>query len=113
MKKIFARCVIIILILLLGFWIISFVYCECLTLLHGDEFTLVYHENSMIGEQRKWKVLEYSESSAVVYFVEKENSFGNILSFTKIDGQWVYDQWLETVWSKTGSADGFVWPYGR
>lgn len=86
--------------------------CEILTYLHGDEFSEAYKENTMIGPQKYWKVISYSGDTASVYFVAENRAFGNLLQFEFIDGQWVHTTW-DTVWSKTGSADGFIWPYIR
>lgn len=94
------------------FWLFSLARCEILTWLHGDEFATAYQENSMINPGY-WKVLDYTDTYARVYFVTKYRLSGNILTFRKLDDTWVYDTWEETVWSKTGSADGFVWPYIR
>jgi REP element-mobilizing transposase RayT len=36
------------------------------------------------------------------------------LTFPKFkDGKWRYTIWERTVWSRMGSADGFLWPYIR
>ncbi len=50
-----------------------------------------------------------SKDFARVYYV---GGTGDILTFSKVDETWELEHngW-ETVWSKTGSADGFIWPY--
>ena len=55
--------------------------------------------------------MEYSKDNARVYYVT-ENSFGNMISFVKYNNNWDMVNW-ETIWSKSGSADGFIWPYIR
>lgn len=37
---------------------------------------------------------------------------GDTLTFCKADGEWILERggW-KTVWSKSGNADGFIWPY--
>jgi len=94
-------------------WIASLVKCEVLTFQHWKEFETLYKETNMLGEQEYLKVLDYSDISARVYYVGINRAGGNILRFVKQNGQWVYAEWEETVWSKTGSADGFMWPYIR
>ena len=67
----------------------------------------------MIGEPAYWKVLSYNEKTARVYFVEEDGASGNILVFEKQGNDWTYYMWETTVWSRTGSASAFVWPYIR
>jgi hypothetical protein len=80
-------------------------------MIHGNEFAEAYKENTMLGDMDYWKVLDYSATSARVYYVSVGNSSANILSFTEENGQWKYDRWENTVWSTSGSADGIIWPY--
>ena len=103
----------IVLALVFCIWAGSLLRCELQTYRYGEAFSEAYKANTMIGEQRYWKVLSYSDEKARVYFVEKDNSFGNILSFEKDETGWTYAGWDATVWSKTGSASEFVWPYIR
>lgn len=92
-------------------WGASLGKCEILTLMHGDEFSELYKSNTMIGEPKYLKVLEYSDSYAEVYYVGEGNSMANILSFVRNGEQWEYDKWIDCVWSKTGSASEVIWPY--
>ncbi len=101
------------LLLMIMFWIASIVKCEIVTNKHGGEFDTIYKENTMMGEIDYLKILIYSNESSLVYYVSKDRSGGDILIFTKKDKKWVYEGWERTVWSKSGSADGFIWPYIR
>jgi hypothetical protein len=92
-------------------WGISLARCEIFTLMHGQEFAELYKENTMLGEQEYWRVLDYSETYARVYYVGIKHSGANILSFVKKNDQWKYDKWESTVWSKGGSASDVIWPY--
>lgn len=92
-------------------WSVSLGKCEILTLMHGDEFSELYKVNIMMGEQKYLKVLEYSDCHARVYYVGKDNSMANILSFVRSGEQWEYDKWERCVWSTSGNADSIVWPY--
>lgn len=104
--------IISIIVCFLLFWGGSIVRCEVLTYLHGKEFETLYKANTMIIKPDYLKLLNYSDSSARVYYVTK-HEYGNIMTFEKQDNQWVFNKWESTVWSSSGSADGFVWPYVR
>lgn len=91
-------------------WFLSFAKCEIDTILHGKEFEGEYNQTNMIGGNPKPKVLTYSDDEAKVYYVDELG--GIILWFENIDGEWIMEEW-DAVWAKGGSADGFMWPYGR
>ena len=101
------------LLLFLLIWSASILKCEFLTYRYGYQFETIYRENTMMGDIDYLKVLSYSNSTARVYYVSKNRAAGDILVFSKQNGEWKYDYWDWTVWSKTGSADNFVWPYIR
>ncbi|HWR23970.1 MAG TPA: hypothetical protein VN366_10910 [Feifaniaceae bacterium] len=105
------RVLLILLLCLILFWAASCARCEILTLLHGQEFKDAYKEDTMLREQNNWKVLDYSPAYARVYYVDEYG--GVILGFTRQGDQWIFAKWEETVWSKTGSASEFMWPYIR
>ncbi len=113
MGKFLIKFFMIILFVVLLVWGIFVLKCEFLTYKYGNQFEKIYKENTMIGEIEYLKVLEYSDFTAKVYYVSKNYTGGDILSFLKKNGHWKYNKWERTVWSKTGSADGFVWPYIR
>ena len=109
MKKICFRIFLAFIVLFMLIWGIAILKCEILTYKYGYQFNTIYQENTMIGEIEYFKVLEYSDTYARVYYVSKNS--GNVLTFSKKSGEWKYDKWEQTVWSKTGSADDFIWPY--
>lgn len=113
MKKILITILIICISPFLIIWGSSILKCEILTYRYGNQFSTIYRENTMIGNIDYLKVLNYSDSEAQVYYVSENRSGGNILSFVQQNNIWKYDKWERTVWSKTGSADGFIWPYIR
>lgn len=113
MRKYLIRVSIIVLAVFLLVWGASILKCEVLTYFYGSQFSIIYQENTMMGEIDYLKILNYSTRTARVYYVSKNRTGGDILIFTKRNGKWVYEKWERTVWSKTGSADGFVWPYIR
>ncbi len=93
------------------FWAGSIIRCEILTSRYGQQFEGLYEQTHMIDEVDYWKVMEYSDSAARVYYVTKQ-VYGNIITFEKQNGQWQMKVW-ECVWSHYGSADDFIWPYIR
>lgn len=111
MKKLRKSIIILLPAIFFIIWAVSLGKCEILTLNHGDEFSEIYKENTMLGKQQYWKVLNYSDIYAEVYYVGVDNSNANILYFKKEDDKWkYYGQW-KTVWSNSGSASGVIWPY--
>lgn len=90
--------------------IAPYIKVEYLTRQHGSEFATLYKTTHMIDGIDYFKVMNYSEESASVYYVASRRASGNLVTFVKKDGQWVKKK-MQTIWSKTGSADGFIWPY--
>lgn len=113
MVKVSKKVILVGLIGFLLYWGISIIKCEILTHRYGEQFSEIYRENTMIGEIDYFKILNYSDSEARVYYVSENRSGGDILIFEKEGDLWVYRSWERTVWSKFGSADGFMWPYIR
>lgn len=94
-----------------AFWIASIVKCEILTSKHYEEFVGLDESTNIVRKSEFLKVLDYSNMNARVYYYDHEG--GVILKFVKKDAKWVYDEWEKTVWSRTGSADDYMWPYIR
>ena len=113
MKKFLISSIIGIIILFFVVWSVAILKCEILTYKYGNQFKTIYKENTMMGEIDFLKVLNYSNDTARVYFVSKNRVAGDILIFLKENDKWKYSKWERTVWSKSGSADGFMWPYIR
>jgi hypothetical protein len=104
MKKI----LICILIIVLISWLFPFVKNEILTLRYGSEFFGLQKATNMIDDVKYLKVLYYSKEIARVYYFDIYG--GDIIEFIKQDNKWEMNKW-DTIWSKTGSADNFKWPY--
>jgi len=107
-KKKFMVIVIIIIVML----IVPYIRVEILTLKYGSEFVNLYGASNMIDGIEYFKVMDYSETYAKVYYVSKGRYSGNMFIFVQKDGHWILDNW-ETIWSETGSADSFMWPLYR
>lgn len=110
MKKIIPKLIILIILVANILWGISIAKCEILTLLHGHEFKDNYMENTMIEYIDYLKVLNYSKTSSCVYYVSANKTGGDVITFSKKDGEWIFENW-HTVWSSTGSASNIIWPY--
>ena len=83
---------------------------EYLTLLHGEEFIGLEQQTNMLNQSKYLKVLEYSSTEAKIFYV---SDTGDIITFVKDENnQWKKKEWI-TIWSTSGSADSFYWPYYR
>ena len=98
---------IIIIICLFMAWLIPCMIYNILTWQHGNEFIGLHETTGIISDVDYLKVLDYSKSSAHVYYV---GNSGNILTFVNNGDKWELLTW-DTIWSKSGSADSFIWPY--
>ena len=96
---------------LITYWVVSIIKCEMLTIEHRDEFIGLELQTNMLTLAETIKVLNYSEETATVYY--KDQYGGNILEFRRNNNIWIFNRWGATVWSRQGSADGFMWPYIR
>ena len=121
-KLIFKILLIIIICCILLFavkWAYDYSYCQYLTLRYGYQFKDLYKENTMIGPDLFYlKVMKYDEEYADIYYVtgnkETGRKCGNGLVFEKENGKWVFTGKWSTIWTELGgSADGYIWPYGR
>lgn len=88
-------------------WFFPYMKYELLTWKNGAEFSGLQKTTNMIGDVDYLKVLDYSVDSARVYYVGES---GNILTFIQNNERWELVSW-KTIWSKSGSADNFIWPY--
>ena len=91
-------------------WGISFAKCEILSLTYGNEFKKNIQKEILIENIDYLKVIEYSKNKASVYYVSNNCSRGDVITFTKKNGDWKYEKW-NTIWSIQGSAEGVIWPY--
>jgi hypothetical protein len=111
MKK-FRVVIIGVVICILIILVVPYLRVEVLTWKHGTEFETLYKSSNILDDIDYFKVMNYSDTSARVYYVAKNRARADLFTFVQKDGQWVLDKW-KTIWSKTGSADDFIWPYYR
>lgn len=87
-----------------------YIKTEYLTLRYGKEFVGLEQQTNMLDASRYLKVFSYSENKAEVFYV---SDTGDMITFVKNDdAEWKLEEW-KTVWSESGSADEFIWPYYR
>ena len=89
-------------------WIIPFIKHKILTTEYGFEFIGLQKMTNMLDDVKYLKVLHYSNENASIYYYDSDG--GNILEFAKQDNKWKMIKW-NTIWSRSGSADDFIWPY--
>lgn len=111
-KRIFIIIVFVLAFLALLLIFSPYIKAEILTLKYGQQFANKYNQTNMIDDIQYMKVIEYSDTYAEVFYVTDNHETGELMIFEKENEGWVYVYW-NTVWSKTGSADNFMWPYYR
>ena len=113
MKKIARLC--LILFIILEPWIVTLIHCEILSAKYYDESLLEACNTNGMVEVDTIKILDYKPFSYCKVY-GKSTDTGNIFillyDHENDDTEWEVVHW-DTVWSKSGSADGFVWPYIR
>lgn len=108
------QCIFAFLLLVLVTCIILLPYLrvEILTALHKQEFEMEYMQTNMVDGIEYLKVMDYSEQLSNIYYVIENHSGGVFVSFEHKNSNWVMKN-RKTVWSKSGSASDFMWPYYR
>ena len=109
-RKYIKKSFIFVLFILLVLQMSAVIKIEILTAKYYDIFQDAYKSNTMLGEMDSFKVLEYDGATAKVYYISKNKTCGDVLSFANVDGAWEETYW-ETIWSKSGSASDVIWPY--
>ena len=105
------RCLFAVLLAFAVIWTGSLLWCEYLTVRWGEQFWDRWQEVSFLAQPNRWKVLPYTPTSARVYY--SNDGVGIVFAFIRDEERtWTCGSW-DTVWSSSGSADGFVWPYIR
>jgi len=95
--------------LFLILWLGQLVYIEILTSRHGGEFEGLYTQTKMVVGMDSLKVMNYSNDTAKIYYFSSRRA-GITINFARQNGDWELESW-NTVWSTTGSAGNFMWPY--
>lgn len=107
MKKKIILLIIIAIILIMVF---PYTKTEILTIKYGNEFKGLEEQTNMLSDSKYHKVFSYNNTKAKVFYV---SNTGDMITFVKNDsGDWELYEW-KTVWSSSGSAGEFIWPYYR
>ena len=109
-KKALLIIVIVAIMIPTAFWASALIKCEMLTQKYYDDFKQAYTQNTMLEEMEYFKVLSCDENTAEVYYVSKDMTDANVLTFKNNNGVWQQISW-ETIWSASGSASGVIYPY--
>ena len=104
-KKIFGIVVFAVL-----FWIFSLALNEVETFVFKGQFSGIAEFEEFNSKSNFVKIINYTPKEATIYFVYRDKTMGNTVSFNRVGKKWKYDYW-DTVWSTSGSADKTIWPY--
>ena len=110
MKKLLRITALTFFLFLCVLWLGALIRCEVLTDRYYDDFADAWRQNTMLGEMEYFKVLRCDGEWADVYYVGKDYSSGDLMSFYVEEGRWIEANW-DTIWSDTGSASDVIWPY--
>lgn len=101
-----------ILSVLILFFVFPYIKAEYYTTKYGEAFEDLYTQTSWIESIEYFKVVEYDSSQATVLYIEKGHVTCFEVIFVQNNGSWELDK-MNCVWSTSGSADSFYWPYYR
>ncbi len=103
--------IIVILLPTFIFIISSYLKVEILTYKYSEEFDHKEIYGADYNQLEYIKVFDYSIRTSIVYYVRKDKTNGMLVELIK-DGtnNWVIKKYIKE-WSKTGTADDFIWPY--
>lgn len=92
--------------------VLPYAKVESLTKKYGEEFADLYKQSSFIDEIEYFKVFYYGHygSIAHIYYVESGHSTRNHFIFHKINREWKLIS-ENCVWSSSGSANEYLWPF--
>lgn len=124
--------VLIVLIPLMIYLFTPYFMADILTKKYGADFLSLYSENGFYNDIEYLKVFQYrnekvkmvyfdkdnlkkkwdilNDDYAVVLYIEENHSSASLFIFYDVDGKWELSSW-DVVWSYSGTADGFMWPY--
>ena len=102
----------IILLILLLLLLFPYLKVEVLTGIYGNQFESLYNASGWLNQLSYFKVMKYNGDKADVYYADLDGISGAtfLYHFEKESGEWELKNW-ECIWSKSGSADKFIWPY--
>ena len=99
------------------YWGVSIIKCEYLTHKYAQEYVDIVLEDYEPERLHKIKVLDYDDGYVRIYYVldyhgTTKPGYGFIAEIK--DGKRIRPDLMDhCVWSNYGSADDYIWPYGR
>ena len=80
--------------------------------IYGKEFEALYDLTGMIEKVDLYRIFEYSETSAKMYYAEVGGECTYYLYFSRDnkDSDWTLNTY-KVLWSKWGSAEDWPWPF--
>ncbi|MBR1702883.1 MAG: hypothetical protein IJ716_13200 [Lachnospiraceae bacterium] len=124
--------IIILMLSIVCYLSIPYFKIQKLTQKYGAEFENLYGENGFYDGIEYLKILQYRDEKADIYYleddhlreelknlddkyavvlyVEENHSSEAVYIFEDKGGQWKMVEW-NLIWSYSGSADSFMWPY--
>ena len=125
MKKITKRIILWILALIVTIsvliWVGALMKNSILTSIHKDEIrSLQFLESEEPLPEFDWyRITSYSDSTIKIYYVntygkgmDMEYKVGGEIVFTKTPNGWYHTDIVDSIlWSGSGSADNYIWPY--
>ena len=108
MKK--NRKILVVIIFLILIILLPYAKTEILTIRYGEEFQGLENQTNMLTNSKYHKVFSYNDTKAKVFYV---SDTGDMITFVKNNNnEWKIYEW-KTIWSHSGSAEDFIWPYYR
>ena len=80
--------------------------------IYGKEFEALFEITGMIEKVDFYRIFEYSETSAKMYYAGVGGEFTCYIYFSRDnkDSDWKFNYW-ECIWSNLGSAEDWPWPF--
>ena len=92
--------------------LIPYAKVEILTVLHKDEFPNILDDIGMIDNMEYFKVMAYSKNNAEILCIGEGHTVSVLVKYKKNQNIWYAEDW-SCIYSKSGTADDFIWPYYR
>ena len=81
---------------------------ELLTILHGEETSMLYEQTGIISSDNYHKVLKYNADNAEVLYITSDDI--SKCCFVKNNDNWQLESW-QCILSKNGSASNYFYPF--
>ncbi len=100
--------IVLIMTFFLGVLLYPYIKVEILTYMYVEEFVNLQENNMWLADYRYIKVFDYNDKIARIYY--SASSSRDFVIYIKDNNNWQEYSW-ETIWSLSGSADDYIWPF--